>query len=628
MREDKYEDILYFVEMLCDNEEINFDEKIAKIILMLDDKEKVNKLDVTDWVKLTKTCEETIDVALMVAILKNPQAPDFCTEKIADMAHGSYNLLTFISDKVTPQIIQKVANKLGVESLGEFIGREGQFFSNKTIDYLCNLPKNYLVSLNYLPFSLVNKECETYKKIQAMVENENERYFEGDAPVNFLSQIISNRNIDNGIRELAFSKGYDPDNLIDVTNEMAKELYASCVDTIFDINAETVEEKKAQESADGFITFLAQTKQLPISCQLDLVERLRNFPHIRLNCVNRILTQNLHTSQVIKEAVHIPSKDVFDIIKNNKTMITNNVLTEMLKIRPVDSLEDVFISSCLRHTIDTPIVKKFFNRKNTAIDMALLASYHTPFKQYDSLLKVNSKSAKPKPELEYLKEIREFIFNHYNMPMSQLIMNEILYSLITNSEDYFNGIYHRPNTAQERLFQEIQKNRGWCRISNESKPELDKFFNEIKNNSKFIEFSDVTNEIVENMNEAYRKSFLPNKYPIMFSRKYGEYDDKWDVQPYIKDTVFRGMCMDEIINLSNEGMDKFIKDIKECNDEPTLSAILYRLKSELDKKEYLNFDIVYKHIYKFADLYSTLNDEIDKLRDERNKANINEEISL
>lgn len=615
VRDAKYDDIIYYVEMLCDNDNIDFDETIAEMLVILEDYEATKHTVPLFWQNLIEICENSKNIPLMLAIMKNPNAPAICTDEISTMHNGEFLPYTVVSEHITSNILANVMYKIGIDGMKEMLEYDGESFSCKAIDLLCELPFSPLNQMEFYPFAFINKNCNIYESLPDIIENENDKYFRGEVPANLLYYVARNNDLSDDIRNQAFDKGYTPEDLYDITMHMAKEIYKSCAETIFDFTPETKEDKEAQGQADTIINSMVVSNQLPMSCRLDFIKRLSSVPNQKLYSTESILMLDNNQSAIMEAALEIPSKTIFDTIKRNRALLTERTISEMLRTKYPEEIMDTFISSILRHTSQTSTIKKFLKKDTTVFEIALMSSYHTLPKTLDMLIKANQERTIKKVEIDYLRKVRDFIFSNFSMPEAQNLMNNVVYHMIVNSELYrVSNAYQMPNTPAKRLLEEVSNSKEWCRIPDDKIEGLRALFNDLK--TEFPKYKEATMNIVSDIEVAYKKSQLPNKYPYIFSKPLYEQkaNTNWWKVSYFDGTVFSHINFDAMKKWKKEDMQEFIKEVKQCNDLATLTALLNVIKNNISNRELLTLDEVHKNIYKFADLYNAISEQITKTR--------------
>lgn len=615
MRDAKYDDIIYYVEMLCNNDNIDFDETIAEMLVILEDYEATKHTVPLFWQNLIEICENSKNIPLMLAIMKNPNAPTICTDEISTMHDGEFLPYTVVSENITSNILANIMYKIGIDGMKGMLEYDGESFSRKSIDLLCKLPQASLEEMEYYPFAFVNKNCDTYDLLSDMIENENDKYFKGEVPTDFLYYIARNSDLDDDIRNQAFDKWYTPEDLYNITMHMAKEIYKSCAETIFDFVPETKEDKEAQGQADTIINSMVVSNQLPMSCRLDFMKRLASVPNQKLYSTESILMSDNNQSVIMETALEIPSKTIFDTVERNRPLLTESTISEMLRKKYPEEIMGSFISSTLRHTSQPSTVKKFLKKDTTIVEIALMSSYHTLPKVLDMLIKANQERTIKKVEVDYLRKVRDFIFENFLMPEAQNLMNNVVYHMITNSELYkVSNAYQMPNTSAKRLLDEVSNSKEWCRIPDDKIDGLRALFNDLK--AEYPKYKEATTNIVSDIEIAYKKSQLPNKYPYIFSKPLYEQkaSTSWWKVSYFDGTVFPHINFNAMKKWKKEDMQGFIEEVKQCNDLATLTALLNVIKNNISNRELLTLDEVHKNIYKFADLYNAISEQITKTR--------------
>lgn len=596
----KFENVVNFVEAMYDNP-IEYDDRVAKVMWSLEkDAEKH-----INWEEIMELYNETKSIPFAIAILRCPYVTSQNTDKIIESLDDEVKHFGFLSESISSDTFHNLVDFCSISKMLDLVCEyDREIFSNRSIDLFCTeCTERYLTSVNFFPFEFLNKKCKTMEIIQDIVENKDGEYFDEDPPVKFYNTIINNKEIDEMVRDIAFYQGYDPNEIHSVTNRIAKELYASCVETMYDIAPETDKETKAQTTADNLLSKMTVSRQLPVGCQLDFIQRAIGAPDKKYRTLNTIIGSTEY-SQILQEAIHIPSADAFKAIKTNDKIITNRVMEEMLKVRSVKELEPTYVSSVLRHTTMSSVAKKFISKHDPNVEIALLMSYHTPKKLCESILKVNNEREKPNKKLNILLKLRDIVFNNTEMPNSQRIMNDAVYYLIDRGQN---------SPSYEKLMSEITFNRKPYYLFDSEYNALKKGLKELE--TEFPEYTDEIYNLMDDIENTYKASYLLGQYPQIFRIEGGMTGEKWWSTVAYNDTFFNYIDFNAIYNLNDTEFYYFTEDVKNCNHIPTLSALLDEIKNGLDivnETGNHNLDRVFKIIHKMSDLYNNLDEKLQK----------------
>ena len=262
------------------------------------------KWNANDWnMFLNEFTEQESQKMLYEILLNNPDVPKDIAMLATNKVENSIGILQ--RSDLTKTEIMDILNK-NVETPYFAIENENIKISPENIDTLCGLSTTALKKLHYKPFQRMTQQCKTFAHINEIVKAK-------DYDEELLTALINNHNLPPAIRNAFFSHGYIPEDIKNITPEMAESIYPEMVSLLYE-NNDNVNKRFIDKIRASFNT-LVISNQFPQAYYHDFVQRQKDAPNRELETLFMYIAAKTNDSKLLSQMLEL--SDAYGGIKSN-----------------------------------------------------------------------------------------------------------------------------------------------------------------------------------------------------------------------------------------------------------------------------------------------------------------------
>lgn len=590
--------------------QIKFNETLAEKIIELENISSSNALTFNEWDYLYKQATEYKNNAVLCALAKCEHLPLDCLYKLYAYFETTNDVTALLMGSHIPnRLIDAIAeNTLNPD----LVIAEGSSYDKRVIDYLCRDIENRGTSLarylDYAPFYHLEPNSKTIEFVNEILENKDDKYFDGEVPYSFAKAIVCNDKMPNSIRDKAFSIGYDPYNLNNTTSLMDDELYKMYADTVFDVDETSSVSLAYADTVVRVLSIKMQLGKLKESHQIDFIDRfIANGNESAYKVATKILENTNIPDIALKMLEFDKSQSVVPIqVKKNPKVINAEVMEKLLLMKPCASLQKTLIDALFYHPMNDYIMKNFEKYHDVDINRAIILSDYTSKEEKNSVLKYYELSKKLTHKKIY-KELK-FLFDLQNT-LSDNTSRFITRDLVNNVALYFINDGEK-TTRTHHLIDRIKQLDSVEMICLNAY-EFNKTTIALRNlKERYGDYPEIFKMLKYKLERLYQSSDLMLRYDV-FER------DNFCTD-VIKGLPFNELNSKELYNLTESEIDNFIKYIQDFKDVDVANLIKEGILDLTCNFTHRTQDVSIKSIYRFSELYNICDDIIEKSK-EKNK---------
>lgn len=543
------------------------------------------------------------------------QMSEFLLDKLIEITPATEIKFMLCRNDLTSQQINDIILKYETymaSSLEDYINEFPDKISNTVLNHIFTKRTRDFKRWNYSPYKITNNKKEidmALKSAKASVDNEK---------LNLA--LINNPNINDKEREEIFFLGCDYKKVENPTPNMAKEIYMSAVQTIFDCDYTEEHFKEIEQAKEQIQKHMSI---LPTECLYDLIRRceydISDKNEYNAKAYNLImeLVNTTNDGKILREILN-GNIYFFDakLMINNKEKIDEKTYVELTKnLLSIPEKMSYFLRTAFTCSItNEKILNEFFKTplpdKNML--MALLVSPYSSLKLCD---KVETASAiygeKFYNKIRTLQLLREKLNENgeYEMPYIYSIMAKITLNLLEDDA----------NPASRTILAIATTEYGG--LYNQKTVDF------IKNTLNKITHTEGANNAVKKEINAFLKQFekeLETDRPFLANDTHSAKFPIFTIENGNK------------IKLSNQAVEQSNGDIynemiKNLNNlsKPTLEKMKFIITRDIFEKFNNKITDVQYRIYKIADFYNAIDERIKNIEKENyGKDNIEEEREI
>ena len=556
--------------------------------------EMINKspnLSEKKWCDILKTAQKSHSLLLALCYFENYN--NRITHQLISVLPK--NLLIHILHKKNINLIDVnyVCDNIQSSDLKDYIINDSEkiskIFKQKILNF--NYTKSQEIDfLHYKFFKGINKQAK--EAVEQYSTNEE-----------FMTAISNNKHLDDKIRNDAFNNMHNPLHIDNYTSYMKMKMYQNAATRLFDYPQKSVSDIEKNEEAKEVILNIIEKKELPISCEYDLLQRLHDMPSLHYSGILlRSLLKNTHEPVILKKAYEFNPQSTENIVENNsccdiftmekfidKSIKKMKEYSKSNNLIPLLKEKDFIYEKIFNQPLSLESYRKIHNYTKThdsLIDYAILVSPYINVNSIKDLFQNNKKQI-----VDFRKKM-ECCFAKQGLSESRCFdyLNFAVYCMFKNNETYF-------QLPQSLSLQHFFKHFGspLSHISKDEMTIIKTLCNDLLQNEKWVEEFDKEIEKVYNI-----------------ENEFGPYADLYS---YYEGTLC--FDVDKFTHLSEIDKTIFIQNVLNSNSLNSLETLQKSIETRLSyepisaKTYYLINNIIdlYNKLFeKIADIEKTIED--------------------
>ena len=469
-------------------------------------------------------------------------------------------------------------------NIGNLIESNPELFSSAVINHLYKNRSKDFERWNYAPFKLISKTeyiNETIEMLSLFPNNEK-----------LNTAVINNLNFPVKVREECFENGCDYLKVEGGTPKMVEEIYASAVQMVFDYDyifeyAQKIDNAKKQ--------IIKHIDMMPHGCIYDLIRRCEHSG--RFEELMSSVVSNTNNGKILAEILKLNYKTP-NMLIINKQRIDEALYKEITKdIKLTSSKRQYAIKMLYTNPIfDESILNEFLEKPDKNMMMAMIiAPYHS--KQLDEKMYAMGDS-----EIKTLYKIKEKLNeeNRYFNPRVHFALLEVFMRLSTDHSSkapreilgtYLNA--HHPqgllrieesNFIKKQMYSILEDKEANPRVKSAVRSFLNSFEKDLTKNQPFLCRNTTVTEPEFQIFKIENNKVLLDVHNV----------EKLDTRKY-------------------EQMKESVKDLP----EETLRKMKKIIANGITGENHNSKDDIIFRAYKLKDLYNTIDDRIEEIRQEK-----------
>ena len=580
------------------------DEEMAKAIFETSNFDITKNYQKEDWKKVCKMAIEKDSLPLKLAIIKSENVPPMFISELMHYLNHDERFYAFLAKNISLDLFFNTKDYYSLSELHNFLYEYGEKFSSKAITLLCQtMSEEEQAKLDFMPFYYIKSDCKVIEELETFLNNKNNAFFKRGIPEKFTTTIASNNEIPNHIRNKAFEIGYNLAELHTMTPEMVDTVYRSCTEAIFMPDDGSDKMKEMKKALHSELSSMVCCDFLTEGQQLDYIEQSASTKTLDNTTYDTII-RNTKFPDVLKVAIYHLERDLLDKMADNDKAVTCDVIKEALHAYESKHLSTLYTSAVFRSATDHYLLSPFMQQNDISIFRAVMTSCQTPNAVANSIVD-HTKHMKYNEELSFLRDFRERIIDSIPSPNREKIM-KFTTSIFINQDIDFRGkgIYSPKLTPFYVLLRELDSNckEQWFPFTKEESNLLKLILKNL--GQKYPRFkNNICKPILRQLETVEKDSQIVQEYPNIFVINNEDVFAK-----HLERMPFTHINFDEIYNMSDKDMQRFIQVVSEC-DNPSIPDLLFSQIFRETNLMTIDDDILYQRLYKSVDLFNKL-DEI------------------
>ena len=529
--------------------------------------------------KLIEMAEESdeLRVALIKANLTNENL-----KKIYNMLRRHERQVVFLNPHLTIEQIDFLIKDIKPKTVKEYFDSKENCFHNNTLELIAKLDVKTQEKLDFLHLQHIEPSDELEKEIYNILANNKEKWFKGEVPETFTTAIINNPKFSTTTREVAFRNAYNLNNIMDTTEEISKEIYRMCAETLFDISESELDGPILKIQADNKIKHLMLNNILPESCQIDFITRFAGSESFKYDKALLAILENTNSNFVLQKSLELIKSNYY-IIQNNPHL-SPETFRFLTKYRDGLALKRGFCAMAIRRRVDEDICEDMIKLKNNEINVSLASSFQQSDGLKENILN-NTRDEEMKKIIGLIYELKDSFYTLLTRHHAEQITYLTSLYLMKHSNKLSIGYSDLSDALK------VSGENKWNRITLKEHKRLNTILQKIK--EKYPEYNKTWEYIEKTNNTIYHNEKMFNQFPTIFN----------DSHPIQQNICFN---IENLLKLNEDEMNTLINYIDKSQD----GNLLYHLKCEIlmhfDEYTILNQDDLFINVYKLCDVYNAI----------------------
>ena len=259
-----------------------------------------------EWQNILKKAKKSQPLLLSLCYFDNYNQN--IVQKLIDMLPT--DSLTYVLHKNNIDIssVKYVCSKIKNTDLKEYIENNS--------DNISEIFKNEILNFDYEKSQAINfAQYQFFRGIDVQATQMIELY---PTDENYMTAISNNKYLDDKIRNDAFNNMHNPSLIENYTNYMKMNMYHNAAIRLFDYPQKSVMDIEKNEEAKEVILKLIEKRELPLSCEYDLLQRLQDMPSLHYcGILLNTMLKHTHDAIILKKAYEFNPQTTEHIIENN-----------------------------------------------------------------------------------------------------------------------------------------------------------------------------------------------------------------------------------------------------------------------------------------------------------------------